>query len=214
MNKTDTILPDSISIYPHLLAFDLAVKKRLQAIPLEVLLVYMIDKVPASALPLLAKQFDVLGYKGMKLAGTDQDKRNLIKRSIELHRYKGTVWAIEEALKSIGFEDVIIHEHANGHWAKFSIEITNTQVPISAESYSELIAMVNEYKNARSELVGVNMNLEVEDIITVTTDGVLIANELGVQDTVTINAGLLYDGTGDYDGEYDHSGDSDIVEFN
>lgn len=213
MNKGATILPDSIAIYPHMLAFDLAMKRRLEALPLEVLLVYMVDRVPASALPLLAKQFDVLGYKGLKLAGTEQDQRNLIKRAIELHRYKGTVYGMEEALKSIGFTDVIIHEHANGHWAKFSIEITNTQVAVSDASFAELIAMVNEYKNARSELVNVNMVIEVEDIITVSTDSVLLANELRVQDPVVINGALFYNGDGDYDGTYDHSGDSDVVTF-
>lgn len=214
MNKLQTILPDSISIYPHLLAFDLAMKRRLESLPLEVLLVYMVDRVPAESLPLLAKQFDVLGYKGLRLAKTDQDKRNLIKKAIELHRYKGTVYAIEEALKSIGFADVKVNEHANGHWAKFSIEITNTSVVVTDESFADLIAMVKEYKNARSELVSVNMVIEVEDIITVETDQVVVAAELRAEDSVIINGGLFYDGSEDYDGSFDHSSDSDSVTFN
>ena len=35
----------------------------------------------------------------------EQSKRNLIKRSILLHRRKGTLWAIEEVLDLVGFTD-------------------------------------------------------------------------------------------------------------
>jgi phage tail P2-like protein len=52
-----------------------------------------------------------LGYKGWKLANTEDDKRSLIKKAIELHRYKGTVWAVKEAMKSIGFTDAVLIEH-------------------------------------------------------------------------------------------------------
>jgi P2-related tail formation protein len=46
-------------------------------IPLQALLVYLVDNVPAAALPILAGQFDVLGYKGLALCQTEQDQRNL-----------------------------------------------------------------------------------------------------------------------------------------
>ena len=35
----------------------------------------------------------------------EEDKRNLIKRSILLHQRKGTLWAIEEVLDLVGFTD-------------------------------------------------------------------------------------------------------------
>jgi phage tail P2-like protein len=213
MNKADTILPDSIAIFPHLLAFDLAFKRQLDKVPIENLLVYLIDRVPADSLPLLAKQFDVLGYKGMRLAQTEKDQRNLIKNALKLHRYVGTVWAIEEALKSIGFSDVIITEGVNGHWAKFSVTISNDNVQITAAGYADIIAMINQYKNARSQLDSIRINIIVDDVLTFGDDVADVNDEIGVLDNLYLNATLFYDGTGDYDGTYDHSGDSDVVEI-
>lgn len=102
--KVETILPDSVAIYNYIAAMDKAIALYLQTIPLGEILVYMIDEVDARALPILAEQFDVLGYKGMRLALTEADKRALIKKAIELHRYKGSVWAVREAMKAISLQ--------------------------------------------------------------------------------------------------------------
>jgi phage tail P2-like protein len=213
MNIKDTILPGSIAVYPHLLAFDIAFKNQLEKIPLEKLLVYMVDKVPEEALPILAEQLDVLGYKGMRLAATVQDKRNLIKRAIELHRYKGTIWAIEEALKSVGFNNAQIIEHVNSHWAKFSVDLTASGVTLTSQGLADALAMVREYKNARSQLEAIQIVLQIDDVIDLGTDSVLAAPELRLEDTLTFTGALYYDGTGVYDGAHDHSGDSDVIEF-
>lgn len=204
-------MPDSIAIFPHLLAFDLAIKRQLDLVPLEVLLVYLVDKVPAAALPLLASQFDVLGYKGMRLATTEQDQRNLIKRAIELHRYKGTVWAVEEALKSIGFTDILIVEHVSGHWANFRVEITNVSIRLTAGTVTDIISMIKEYKNTRSHLVDVLMRLQFEDTLFVNDDQAFVFIEIRIFDNLYLSGTLFYNGIGEYDGAYDHSGDSDVV---
>lgn len=211
MVKADSILPDSVAIYPHLLAFDLAIKKQMDKLQIEDVFVFIVDNITATALPLLAAQFDVLGYKGMRLAQTEQDQRNLIKRAIELHRFKGTPWAVREALKSIGFTDVEIVEHVDDHWAKFRIVITNENIQLTDESAADIIAMVNEYKNTRSHLVDVQMTLLFEDEITITDDFADVLAEISADDAVTLSGALFYDGTGTYDGEYDHSGDTDVV---
>lgn len=212
MSNEATILPDSIAIYPHLLAFDLAIKKQMDKLAIQDVLVYIIDNVPASALPVLAAQFDVLGYKGMKLATTEQDQRNLIKRAIELHKYKGTPWAVEQALISIGFTDILLVEHVEGHpWATFRVIITNENVILTEQSITDIISMINEYKNTRSHLVDVQMTLQFEDTVTVLEDYADVLSEIRIDDDVTLTGALFYDGTGMYDGTYDHSGDSDVV---
>jgi phage tail P2-like protein len=212
MSNIDTILPDSIAIYPHLVAFDMAMKRQMDKIPLQVLLVYLVDNVPAAALPLLAAQFDVLGYKGWRLATTEQDQRNLIKRAIELHRYKGTPWAVKEALKSIGFTDIELVEHVpEMHWATFRVIITNENVLLTEQSITDIISMINEYKNARSHLVDVQMKLLFEDTINLEEDEADVQFEILAEDDVTLTGALYYDGTGIYDGTYDHSGDQDVV---
>src|ERR1700752_76083 len=123
MTNNGSILADSISYLSHLAAFDLLVKNRFSDLELDKLLVYLIDTVDSDAIPYLAEQFDVLGYKGFRLANTETDQREIIKRSIELHRYKGTLWAVREALTSIGFGNAIIVEHVEDHWAKFRVTI-------------------------------------------------------------------------------------------
>ena len=60
------ILATGIRNAEHLAVFDQIAEERLAAIDLSVLLVYMVDTVPASVLPILAEQFDILGYKGWR----------------------------------------------------------------------------------------------------------------------------------------------------
>ena len=72
---------------------------RLGTLDLTPLLVYIIDHVDSSALPHLAWQFHIEGWE---LAQTEQEKRNLIKRAIELHRYKGTLFGIKTACTLAG----------------------------------------------------------------------------------------------------------------
>lgn len=70
------------------------------------LAVYLIDTVPADALDLLLEQFAVQDFV---LAGaSDTDKRELLKRAIELHRFKGTPWAVQNVLLSYSLTGTVI----------------------------------------------------------------------------------------------------------
>ncbi len=62
--------------------------ERFAQIDLTALLVYLVDIVDASALPSLAGQFHVQGLEGWLFAANEQEKRELIKQAIELHKYK------------------------------------------------------------------------------------------------------------------------------
>ena len=62
---------------------------RFQDIDTDVLLVYLVDTIDSSALVHLADQFHIMGYEGWLNTKTDDEKRALIKKAIELHRYKG-----------------------------------------------------------------------------------------------------------------------------
>ena len=83
---------------------------RLSDLDLSPILVYMVDQVPSDVLPFLAEQFSVMGYDGWLMCSTDDERRALIKRAIELHRYKGTRWAVREIIKIIGYTDVTFTE--------------------------------------------------------------------------------------------------------
>ena len=71
---------------------------------LQKLFVYAVDNQPEEVLDWLAWQFHVEGYD---LAKTVEEKRNLVKNAIELHRYKGTRYAIKQALAALGLNVVV-----------------------------------------------------------------------------------------------------------
>lgn len=213
---SDNILATAIKDIPHFAAFDKVVKKKLDEIGIEKMLIYIIDTVDESAIPLLAHQFDVEGYKGMKLAKTMEQKREVIKRAIELKRFKGTVWAVEEALKSIGYPDAVLTEHVeagpNG-WATFRIELNAGDNVISAEAIEELVKMINEYKNTRSHLVDLTYTVDLgSDDVTVKDES---EENPSVDDEDIVSAGgdFKYDGEYSYNGEKNYSSDSDILEI-
>ncbi|MDI1471939.1 putative phage tail fiber protein [Thermodesulfovibrio sp. N1] len=121
---------------------------RLGSIDLTPLLIYIIDHVDSSALPHLAWQFHIEGWE---LAETDKEKRTLIKRAIELHRYKGTPWAVKEAIKACGYEaDISEWFQYDGQPYMFRVYI---QKPVQSEdTYTKLLRHIYDCKNERSWL--------------------------------------------------------------
>ena len=84
----------------NLKIFDEICEERFAGLDLECILVSIIDNVPADALPHLAEQYHITGNEGWLQALNEQEKRELIKSAIKMHRYKGTKYAIEEIFKT------------------------------------------------------------------------------------------------------------------
>ncbi len=217
-NDNNVILADSIAYLPHLNAFDLLVKQRFSELEMDTMLVYLIDTVDESALVYLANQFDVMGFKGFGLAHTVDEKREVIKRAIELHRYKGTIWAIKQALTTIGYPLVntagvpalIITEHVSGHWARFKVTIELGGNPISVTAIAELVRMITEYKNTRSWLDEISFTLALEDEAILTDES--FENEAVIDDdTIYAGGNFKYDGSEQYNGAKNFSQDTDIL---
>ena len=79
----------------------------------------LVGLVAPEHLELLAESRSILGADGYWLAESDQMRRRLIKGAYELHRYKGTPWAVREIVRRLGFGEVQIIEgmgnkHHNG----------------------------------------------------------------------------------------------------
>lgn len=211
------VVASGIAHAPHLTAFDTAAQQRLDGIDLTPLLMYVIDTTHVDALPFLAEQFHVLGWEGWALTTNEAERRALIKKAIELHRYKGTIWAIKNALVAVGFDGAQVIEHigldynaatsydgtenyAGGEWATFRVKL---QVPndraINASDLVAIFAMINEYKNARSHLIDVTFVVELETAVEYDDTIDLLA---GGNDTDNLTAGLYYDGVGAFGGTY------------
>ena len=80
---------------------------RLSDLELTCLLVTIVDNVPSDALPHLAEQYHVTGNEGWLQTRNDTEKRDLIKRAIEVHRYKGTKYALTKIFDMFGIEGQI-----------------------------------------------------------------------------------------------------------
>lgn len=205
---------------PHLTSFTDLVKARFDALEVDALLVYLIDTVSEDALYYLAEQFDVLGFKGWALTTTVAERRALIKRAIELEKFKGTPYAVKEAMRTIGFDNVVIEErlsesflyydgeaiydgtwtHGSGHWAMFRVilDIASFGGVLDQARLNLAIELINEYKPVRCWLVEVNYGVFVDEQVTV-TDEVALEIEYLINDDVSI--GLIYDGSAEFNGD-------------
>ncbi len=133
---------------------------RLNDIDLSPLLVYLIDTVNASALPHQAEQFHIMGYEGWKFAGDDDARRRLIKRAIELHRHKGTKWALRQVLETLQLNGEITEWFEyGGAPGYFRVGVDLSSRGIDADTFDALVALINEYKNVRSHLDRLTLSL-------------------------------------------------------
>lgn len=104
----------------------------------------LVNLVAPEHLPLLAESSSILGEDGYWLAESDSARRKLIKGAYELHRYKGTPWAIREIIRRLGFGEVTLVEGLSGqhhsgiirrnglytrgyatHWAHYRVLMNN-----------------------------------------------------------------------------------------
>lgn len=199
---------------------------RLAALPIDKLLLYLIDEVDAEALPWLAWQFNVAGLRGYRLAPDDAARREVIKTAIELNRYGGTPFAVKDALRRVGFPKSDIREHTgffydavhdygdsssqsygSGTWANFIVIVDlGPDKGISVAQTEFIEALINEWKNARSVLEAIYWQakieedpLEPEDELEVSVV-VELEDQLGNGLVYNIGGGGLYNGVSNYDG--------------
>ncbi|EBZ4698170.1 phage tail protein I [Salmonella enterica subsp. enterica serovar Saintpaul] len=127
--------------------------ERFAQIDLTALLVYLVDIVDASALPSLAGQFHVQGLEGWLFAANKQEKRELIKQAIELHKYKGTPWAVRRVLEILSLPGTISEWFEYGGKAYFfKVEIELINQGMDENLFNNLVDLIHEYKNVRSKL--------------------------------------------------------------
>lgn len=223
------ILGSGVADADHIVKIDEVVERRLSGIPLDQLLVYFIDTVTAEALPFLAEQFNVLGIKGYAQAETEDAKRDLIKRAIELHRYKGTPWAVREGIRSVGFKDAEIIEgvgldhngtflrdgsqrYEGGNPFQFRVRLDlGESSGMTAERLRMARQVINEYKNVRSHLFDIGFIITMDDIFQIEDELILEINGL-LEDSLLENGS--YNGSISYDGNQSFIYATDTVSLN
>jgi len=87
----------------------LQIGQRLGTIDLTPLLIYTFLETPPSLIPFLAWQFDIVAPWWQLLTGPES-QLTIIRQAIQLHRFKGTVFAIESIMAGLGFQAPVIQE--------------------------------------------------------------------------------------------------------
>jgi P2-related tail formation protein len=168
-----------------------------------------------------------------ELALTEAAQRELLKSAIALHRFRGTPWAIKQALASLGWTTVSLLEGqtswggvaypSNQGWAVFRVMIDLTAGQgVSIGAASTAVAAVNFFKPARAWLDSVWFAVPtITDASPVPSDkltlGGIVKYQLDAAPSPHDNAlafaivtASLIDAHGPivpaYDGHYRHSG--------
>lgn len=170
------IIASALSDYELARAFSELVAERWDNWDLSVFLPYLVDTVAASALPYLADQFDVEGLRGFAMAMDEEQQRDIIKKSIALHKYIGTPWAIREACRTVGFPVIILDEGVTAtpggpespeDWARFRVLVeADINRHITVEEAQKMRLFVEFYKNERSHLVELGFFQPLADQLT------------------------------------------------
>lgn len=190
----EKILASALGGKEHLQAWDDLFEFRFATVELETLLIMMVDTVPSEALPYLADQFDLLGVNGWNACKNEQDRRNLVKRAIELKRYQGTPFAIRRALQSVGYYDAVILKnpgayyngkfkyngdvtHGGGMWASIAVilDIGETK-GLTQKEQDEAVDLINTYKSARDKLLWTDYKCTLVDIVPFSDEFTLSTN--------------------------------------
>lgn len=118
-----------------------------------------IDDAPSAYLSILAWQFSVDRWQE---DWTDDVKRGQIKNSINVHRHKGTNYALRKIIESFGYS-LTVHEwwqespmNAPG---TFQITIETNGQALSERTYKTLIELLHDAKPLTRELKGIEINV-------------------------------------------------------
>lgn len=136
----------------NLQTFDRICEERFSKLNLDILNLTNIDTVPSDVLPHLAEQYHITGEEGWLFCNTEQEKRNLIKSAIKLHKYRGTKAAIVNALEVLNL-DADIKEWFEYEGQPFFFRVfINLDKTYNSELEERIINVINAHKNVRSWL--------------------------------------------------------------
>lgn len=136
----------------NLKIFDEICEERYAKLKLDVLNLTNIDTVPSDVLPHLAEQYHITGDEGWIFCKTETEKRALLKNAIQLHKYRGTKYAIINALEVLDLKsDIAEWFEYNGEPFFFKVFI-DLEISYDSELESRILNIINAHKNVRSWL--------------------------------------------------------------
>ena len=116
----------------------------------------LVDLVAPAHLELLAESRSILGVDGYWLAESDDARRRLIKGAYELHRKKGTPWAIREIVRRLGFGQVELIERMGNKTHNGEIRRDGRYAPITNDQAALLRRTLAAFAPARCILAALD----------------------------------------------------------
>jgi hypothetical protein len=173
-----SVLASSISTLPQFTVFENMVVDRFAALPVEVVMTFLLQLLQDTAIGTMATDLGVNGIGGLAQANTEQERRDVLLNAIRTRRRAGTVFALKRAIETLGYSNPIILEgvgdvpvvydgtyiydgyinYAGGNngWAQFMVILPeNDLVGLTQAQIDLLVQYINYHKNERSELIGV-----------------------------------------------------------
>ncbi len=133
---------------------------RFQKLDMRCILTNLFDEVDESALVHLAEQFHITGNEGWLSCQTEQERRELLKNSLKLHKFRGTKYALVRVLSILGLNGIVQEWFEYGgkpYHFKISIEMNNRAFDFETEN--SLLELINANKNVRSKLETLTVDL-------------------------------------------------------
>ncbi len=146
---TGDLLPHNATAQERALSDSTA---RLDEVPAPIRDIWNADTCPPNLLAWLAWAFSVDEWDGR---WTDAQKREFVKRSVEIHRRKGTIGALKDALAALEV-DVQVQEwfaqEPAGAPFTFRVLLEADQTGFGQEGFASLFEVIMRTKNLRSHL--------------------------------------------------------------
>lgn len=126
------------------------------------------DSASDSVLTELAKQFHITSA-GWNDCKTREEKINLIKNAIPLHRTKGTIKAIKDCINIENIEAKYLPwNEYNGIPHHFKLNFLSDNVPITSEVVNIIRKKINDFKQLRAKLDLIELQNVIKTNIFVT----------------------------------------------
>lgn len=126
--------------------------ERIGAVPAAVRQAWNADTSPAAMLPWLAWAFSVDTWDQN---WSDAQKRGVIKQSVQVHKHKGTIGAVRDAVNAVGIGAQVVEWHKQipvGDPYTFKLKLQADQYPVTMATIQNLLTIVSNTKNLRSHL--------------------------------------------------------------
>lgn len=153
------MLPPNATAQERALAETVA---RLSGVPVPIRDTWNPDTCPAELLPWLAWAFSVDEWNP---AWSEAEKRDVIKQSLFVHKRKGTIGAIDRALRPLGYLiDVLewFEESPPAAPYTFKVVIGTSTKPVEQNLYPQIERLINSAKNLRSQMTGITIKSTIE----------------------------------------------------